>query len=195
MSRAPVVMVLAAVLMSGAEAVPAPAQQQRESTAPPTEYRIGPQDVVQVLVWKNDAISKTIPVRPDGMISLPLVNDVKAAGLTTLELRDLLQKKLTEYLPNPEVSVIVSEIHSYVVSVIGEVPKPGRYELKSWTTVLDVVALAGGFSQFADRKRIVVLRQQEGKGLKRIPFNYNKVVTGDDQDNFFVLPGDVVLVP
>jgi len=81
------------------------------------------------------------------------------------------------------------------VSVIGEVPKPGRYELKSWTTVLDVIALAGGFSQFADRKRIVVLRQQEPKGLKRIAFNYNKVVTGDDQDNFFVLPGDVVLVP
>jgi polysaccharide biosynthesis/export protein len=195
MPRAALLMVLGAVVVFGAAVGQAPAQQQRESTAPPTDYRIGSQDVVQVLVWKNEALSKTVPVRPDGMISLPLVNDVKAAGLTTLELRDLLQKKLTEYIPNPEVSVIVSEVHSYLVSVIGEVPKPGRYELKSWTTVLDVIALAGGFSQFADRKRIVVLRQQEGKGLKRITFNYNKVVTGDDQDNFFVLPGDVVLVP
>ena len=193
MSRAALLAILVAVI-SGAAMSPALAQQQRESTPPPTEYRIGPQDVLQVLVWKNDAISKTVPVRPDGMISLPLVNDVKAAGLTTLELRDLLQKKLTEYIPNPEVSVIVSEVHSYVVSVLGEVPKPGRYELKSWTTVLDVIALAGGFSQFADRKRIVVLRQ-EGRALKRIPFNYNKMVTGEDQDNFFVLPGDVVLVP
>src|SRR5688572_16610614 len=165
MPRAALLMVLAAVVVFGAAVGQAPAQQQRESTAPPKDYRIGSQDVVQVLVWKNEALSKTVPVRPDGMISLPLVNDVKAAGLTTLELRDLLQKKLTEYIPNPEVSVIVSEVHSYLVSVIGEVPKPGRYELKSWTTVLDVIALAGGFSQFADRKRIVALRQQEGKGL------------------------------
>jgi polysaccharide biosynthesis/export protein len=195
MPRAALLMILAAVVISGAAVGPATAQQQRESSLPPTEYRIGPQDVLQVLVWKNEAISKTVPVRPDGMISLPLVNDVRAAGLTTLELRDLLQKKLTEYIPNPEVSVIVSGVHSYVVSVLGEVSKPARYELKSWTTVLDVVALAGGFTQFADRKRIVVLRQQEGKALKRIPFNYNKMVTGDEQDNFFVLPGDVVLVP
>ncbi len=194
MRRAALFTVLAVVII-GAAVEPSRAQPQREPATPPTDYRIGPQDVVQVLVWKNEAMSKTVPVRPDGMISLPLLNDVKAAGLTTLELRDVLQKKLTEYIPNPEVSVIVSEVHSYLVSVIGEVPKPGRYELKSWTTVLDVIALAGGFSQFADRKRIVVLRQQDGKGLKRIPFNYNKVVTGEDQDNFFVLPGDVVLVP
>jgi polysaccharide export outer membrane protein len=195
MPAAALVIALAAAVILGGAPGRGQAQQQRESMLPLGEYRIGPQDVLQVLVWKNEPMSKIVPVRPDGMISLPLLNDVKAAGLTALELRDVLQQKLTEYIPNPEVSVIVSEIHSYAVSVLGEVPKPGRYELKSWTTVLDVIALAGGFSQFADRKRIVVLRQQEGKGLKRIPFNYNKVVSGDDQDNFFVIPGDVVLVP
>ena len=158
-------------------------------------YRIGPEDTLQIAVWKNEAISKTVPVRPDGMISLPLVNDVRAAGLTPMELRDQLANKLAEYIPNPEVSVIVTDVRSFKVSVLGEVAKPARYELKSWTTVLDVLALAGGLTEFAARSRIVILRH-EGRTLKRIPFNYNKAIGADgEQANLDLRPGDIVLVP
>jgi polysaccharide export outer membrane protein len=160
--------------------------------ATPEAYRIGPEDMLQIAVWKNEAMSLTVPVRPDGKISLPLVNEVQAGGLTALELREVLVKALEEYMPNPEVSVIVSDVRSFKVSVIGEVARPGRFELKSWTTVLDVLALAGGFTQFAARSRIVIL-QPEGTTMKRIPFNYNKL-TGD-QENFYLRSGDIVLVP
>jgi polysaccharide biosynthesis/export protein len=159
------------------------------------EFRIGPEDTLQIAVWRNEAMSKLIPVRPDGMISLPLLNDIKAAGLTPGELRQIIASKLAEYMPNPEVSVILTDVRSYKVSVIGEVRKPARYELKSWTTVLDVLALAGGFTEFAARGRIVVLRPN-GKAIKSIQFNYNKVVAaGGEQENFFLRPGDIVLVP
>jgi polysaccharide biosynthesis/export protein len=158
----------------------------------PDAYRIGPEDVLQISVWKNDAMSRAVPVRPDGMISLPLLNDVQAGGLTALELREVLTQKLAEYIPSPEVSVIVSDVRSFKVSVMGEVARPGRFDLRSWTTVVDVLALAGGFSQFAARSRIVILRP-EGKTMKRIPFNYNKL-TGD-QENFYLRNGDIVLVP
>ena len=165
------------------------------NTDPVEEYRIGPEDTLLVSVWKNDAISKTVPVRPDGMVSLPLVQDVRAAGLTPLELREVLAKKLAEYIPNPEVSVIVTEVRSFKVSVIGEVVKPARYELKSRTTVLDVLALAGGLNEFAARTRIVILRT-DGKVMRRIPFNYNKVIAaGGERDNLSLQPGDVIVVP
>ena len=169
------------------QAAPAPAPEPDGY-----EYRIGPEDVLQISVWKNDAMSRAVPVRPDGKISLPLLNDVQAAGLTTLELREVLTKKLAEYMPSPEVSVIVTDVRSFKVSVIGEVARPGRYELKAWTTVLDVLALAGGFTQFAARSRIVIL-QPDGKTMKRIPFNYNKIA--GEQENFYLRNGDIVLVP
>lgn len=159
------------------------------------EYTIGPEDVLQISVWKNEAMSRTVSVRPDGKISLPLLNDVQAAGRTPMEVRDFLMKKLVEYTPAPEVSVIVLEVRSFKISVIGEVPRPGRYELKSWTTVLDSLALVGGFGQFASRSRIVVLRP-EGKTMKRIPFNYNKAISeGGEQENFYLRPGDIIVVP
>ena len=158
-------------------------------------YRIGPEDTLQIVVWKNEAMSRTVPVRPDGMISLPLLNDVQAAGLTPMELRDVLMKKLTEYMPVPEVSVILTDVRSFKVSVIGEVKTPGRYELKSRATVLDLLAQAGGFNEFAARNRIVILRP-EGKTMKRIPFNYNKVISaGGERENFSLRPRDIVLVP
>ena len=165
----------------------------KRTSAPAGEYKIGPEDVLQISVWKNDAMSRTVPVRPDGMISLPLVDDVQAAGLTPVELRNILVKKLADFIPSPEVSVIVTDVRSFKVSVIGEVAKPSRYELKSWTTALDVLAQAGGFNQFAARSRIVILRP-DGKAMKRIPFNYNRVANGDDE-NIYLQPGDIVLVP
>ena len=179
--------------LAGAQA-PVAASPERDagrSTAPDT-YRIGPEDTLQITVWKNNDISRSVIVRPDGKISLPLVNDAQAAGLTPLELRAELTRKLAEYMPTPEVSVIVSDIKSFKVSVIGEVPRPGRFELKGWTTVLDILALAGGFTQYASRSRIVIL-QSDGKTMKRIPFNYNKVAEG--QENFYLRNGDIVLVP
>jgi polysaccharide export outer membrane protein len=138
------------------------------------EYRIGPEDVLDISVWNNSAISRTVPVRPDGKISLPLVNDVQAAGLTPNQLRSVLLKKL---------------------SVIGEVKKTGRHELKGRATVLDILAMAEGFGEFAGRGRIVVLRP-EGKTMRQIPFNYNKVMSNNGAlENFFLQPGDIIVVP
>ena len=192
---------LALVLLAATMAGPASSQQpvraapNRDQPPELGEYRIGPEDMLQISVWKNDAMSRTVPVRPDGKISLPLLNDVQAAGLTPMQLRDVLIKRMVEYVPAPEVSIIVLEVRSFKVSVIGEVPRPGRYELKSWTTVVDVLAMVGGFTQFASRSRIVVLRP-EGKTMKRIPFNYKKVIAaGGEAENIFLQPGDIILVP
>lgn len=167
----------------------------RERSSAPEEYRIGPADVLQISVWKNESLSRTVPVRPDGMISLPLVNEIRAAGLTPLQLRDVLRKKLAEYLPNPEVSVIVMEMHSFVVSVLGEVKKAGRYQFAGPATVLDALAQAGGMTEFASPSGLYVLRHENG-ATRRIPFNYNKVISDSSQNgNFFVQPGDIVVVP
>jgi polysaccharide export outer membrane protein len=178
----------------------APAQETKSGaaangTAAPEEYRIGPEDVLQVFVWKNEALSRTVSVRPDGMISLPLLGDVEVAGQTSRDLRDALVKRYAEFIAAPEISVIVNEVKSVKVSVIGEVLKPGRFELKSRTTVLDVVALAGGFGPFASRAKMAILRPEGGK-MKRIPFNFNKAISeGGEQENFYVQPGDIVVVP
>lgn len=169
-----------------------------ESTAVPamTEYRIGPEDVLDIAVWKNTELTRTVPVRPDGMISLPLINDVRVVGLTTLELRDVLSKKLEEYIPSPQVSVIVSAVHSFKVSVIGEVAFPARHEIRSGTTVLDALAMSGGLKEFAARGRMVVMRQDGKGGIKRLPFDYNRAVEeGGESENFSLRPGDIIVVP
>lgn len=196
---------LAVTAMLTAFVVTDASAQQRAAAAPPAaakpkvaptleEYRIGPEDVLSISVWKNEPMSRVVPVRPDGMISLPLLDDVMAAGLTPTELRNLLAQKLAEYVPSPAVTVIVNDVKSFKVSVIGEVVKPARYELKSRTSVLDVLALAGGFNQFAARTRVVVLRQEGDKRI-RIPFNYNRVTNGSDEENVYLRPNDIVLVP
>src|SRR5437762_488590 len=175
--------------------VTAQEQAKARTTEADGDYKIGPEDVLDIAVWNNTAISRAVPVRPDGKISLPLLNDVQAAGLSAMQLRDILAKKLAEYVPAPEVSVIVREVHSFKVAVIGEVRLPGHYELKSRTTVLDILAKAGPFTDFASRARIFVLRLN-GATKKRIPFNYNKVIAADgEHENFFLQPGDIVVVP
>src|SRR5579864_5724136 len=138
-------------------------QGQPQAQEPSTQYVIGPEDVVDIAVWNNADISRTVPVRPDGKISLPLLNDVQAAGLTPMQLREVLIKLLTTYIPTPTLSVIVREVHSFKVTVLGEVKTPGRYEIKSRSTVLDVLAMAGGLTQYAVRGRIVILRDEGGK--------------------------------
>src|SRR2546426_1055060 len=171
-------LVSATLLVSALNAVesadaqpPAIAASERDTNrlGAPDAYRIGPEDMLQISVWKNDAMSRAVLVRPDGKISLPLLNDVQAAGLTAIELKEVLTKRLTDYMPSPEVSVIVTDVRSLKVSVMGEVARPGRYELKSWATVLDVLAMAGGLTQYASRSRIVILTS-DGNGMKRIPF-------------------------
>lgn len=159
-----------------------------------TEYLIGPEDVLDISVWKNPELSRKVPVRPDGKVSLPLVNDIQAAGLTPSELREQLAKRLAEFVPTPEVAVIVQEVQSLKVAVVGAVKTPGRFMLKSPATVLECLALAQGLTEFAARDRIVVLRQN-GNTTQRIPFNYRKVAEGSDQENFFVKPGDIIVVP
>jgi polysaccharide export outer membrane protein len=158
------------------------------------DYKIGPEDLLDISVWKNPELSRTVPVRPDGKVSLPLVNDIQAAGLTPSDLRQQLTQKLAEYIPTPEVAVIVREVHSVKVAVVGSVKTPGRYELKSPATVLELLALAQGLTDFASRDRIVVLRQTNGV-TTRIPFNYRKVAAGDEQANLVVQPGDIIVVP
>lgn len=167
----------------------------RDKVQKSIDYRIGPEDVLDIAVWHNEAMSRTVPVRPDGKISLPLLNEVQAAGLTPMQLRDVLSKRLEEYMPNPEISVIVKEVHSFKVSVVGEVKKPGRHELKSRATVLDILAMAEGLGEFAARGKIVVLRPN-GDTVTHIPFNYNKVLSNNGTvENFFLQPGDIILVP
>jgi polysaccharide biosynthesis/export protein len=189
----PVFLALTAFLASNTWA----AQAARGKPAPElaSGYRIGAEDVLQISVFSNDALSRTVPVRPDGMISLPLLNDVKAAGLTPMELRETLMKKFVEFVPSPEVSVIVTEVRSFMISVIGEVMKPGRYDLKSSATIVDALAMAGGFKEFAGRSKIVVVRN-EGGSSKRIPFDYDRLSAAKEpQENFALRPGDIVMVP
>lgn len=192
----------AAVAPVPAAAAPTPAPAPAPAATPvesailnnANDYRIGPEDLLDISVWKNPELSRTVPVRPDGKVSLPLVNDIKAAGLTPTALRQLLIDRLSEFIPAPEVAVIVREVHSMKVAVVGSVKTPGRYELKSAATVLEMIALAQGFTDFASRDRVVILRQENGEA-KRIPFNYRKVAAGDEQSNLIVQPGDIIVVP
>jgi polysaccharide export outer membrane protein len=160
-------------------------------------FVIGPEDVLDIAVWNNAEITRTVPVRPDGKISLPLLDDVQAAGLTPMQLRDALAKSLAKYIATLNVSVIVREVHSFKVTVIGEVKKPGRFTLKSRSTVLDVLAMAEGLTEYAARDRIVILR--EGPTTTRqVAFPYDQLTTKNGSKhlgNFCLQPGDVILVP
>jgi polysaccharide export outer membrane protein len=193
--RCAALVLLGLFVVSACAREPLHAELRRSPPPDDGEYTIGPEDVLFISVWKNEALSRTVPVRPDGKISLPLLNDVQAAGLTPARLRDVLAKRLREYIPNPEVAVTIQEVRSAKVSVLGEVRTPGRYELKSATTVLDILAEAGGLGEFAARSRIVILRP-DGNTTKRLLFDYDNVVAaGSEEENFYLKPGDIVLVP
>jgi polysaccharide export outer membrane protein len=161
--------------------------------APRSEYRIGVEDVLDIAVWNNAELQKTVPVRPDGKISLPLVNDVVAAGLTPMELRDVLTEKIGAFVQKPDVSVVVREIRSAKVSVIGNVRRPGRYDLRGPSTVLDALALAEGMNEFAGRRKITILRG-EASAQQRLRFDYDTAVR-KGQNNILLKPGDIIVVP
>lgn len=159
------------------------------------DYKIGPQDVLRIDVWKEPDISRVIPVRPDGKISLPLLNDVQASGLTAIQLSNNIHDGLTKFLNNPQVTVTVSEINSRRVYLTGEVLKAGALPLLPNMTVLQALASGGGFTQFAKLKGIYVLRTEYGKQVKH-PFNYKEVVKGKDpEQNILLQPGDVIVIP
>lgn len=158
-------------------------------------YVIGPEDVLYIHVWKEDALSRTVPVRMDGKISLPLIDDIQAAGLTARQLKGMLTQKLKEFVENPNVSVIVMEANSFKVYVSGQVRSPGVYRLRSETSILQMIPMAGGFTDWANQKKILIIRKENGKE-KRITVNYKKIVEGEDQNlNILLKPGDTIIVP
>ena len=158
-------------------------------------YKIGPQDVLRIDVWKEPEISRTVPVRPDGKISLPLLNDVQAAGLTPTQLAGVISEGLKKYITNPQVTVGVSEINSRRVYINGEVLRSGALPLLPDMTVLQALSSAGGFTQFARIKDIYVLRTVDGK-QEKIPFNYKEVVKGrKPEQNIMLQSGDIIVVP
>lgn len=158
-------------------------------------YIIGPQDVLDVNVWKEPEMTRVVPVRPDGKITLPLINDVQAAGSTPQQLASVVTDKLRKFITEPQVTVIVTQINSQRVFVIGEVLRAGAFPLVPGTTVLQALANAGGFTTFANVKKIHVMRLVNGKHVE-LPFNYREVLKGDNSEqNIKLEPGDTVVVP
>jgi len=158
-------------------------------------YMIGAQDVLDISVWKEPEVSRTVPVRPDGKISLPLLNDVQAAGLTPSQLAAQLTESLKKFVANPQVTVIVTTINSQRVYIMGEVIRAGAYPLLPGMTVLQALSSGGGFTQFANTKKIYLLRQENGKQAK-YPFNYKEVIGGKNaEQNILLKAGDTIVVP
>jgi polysaccharide biosynthesis/export protein len=159
-------------------------------------YVIGVDDVLSINVWKEAEVSKTVPVRSDGKISLPLAGEVQASGQTPLQLEKVLAVKLQSFISEPEVTVIVTEIRSQKFNILGMVSKPGSYPLTNSSTVLDAIAQAGGFRDFAKQKSIYVLRQNADGTQVRLPFNYKDVIKGKDlAQNVKLQPRDTIVVP
>jgi polysaccharide biosynthesis/export protein len=177
--------------------------QTPEATASPAakaatqdpNYTIGPQDVLDISVWKEPELTRSVPVRPDGKISLPLLNDVQAAGLTPSQLAAQITTSLKKFVTEPQVTVIVTAINSQRVFIIGEVLRPGAFPLLPGMTVLQALSSAGGFTQFASLGKIYVLRNENGKQAK-YPFNYKAAINGKQVDqNFTLKAGDQIVVP
>jgi polysaccharide export outer membrane protein len=195
--------VIAWIMLISISLVQAQGNKEELSKKPPQanmiavspQYVIGPDDVLSIHVWREEALSKTVPVRTDGKISLPLINDIQAAGYTPLQLKDLLTQKFSSYIENPNVSVIVTEANSMKVYVSGQVKTPGVYRLRSETTLLQIIPMAGGFTDWADQKKILLIRNEDGR-MKRYIVNYKKIVNGTaPKFNVILKAGDSIIVP
>ena len=179
---------------------PAPSRTETAGGAPSVNpvgaaYIIAPDDVLAIDVWKEAEITRTVPVRPDGKISLPLLNDVQAAGLTATDLASVIAERLKKFVANPQVTVIVATVNSQKIYILGEVPRAGVVPLLPNMTVLQAISSAGGFSQYANQKGVYVLRTENGQQVK-YPFNYREVVKGVNiQQNIMLKPGDTIVVP
>jgi len=161
-----------------------------------SDYVIGQEDVLSIHVWHEQELSSTVPVRPDGKISLPLIGEFQASGLTPVQLQVEIASKLKSFVTDPDVVVVVQQFNSRKFNVLGEVQRPGAFTLATRMSVLDAIAAAGGFKDFAKVGKIYVLRNQPSGGTIRLPFNYKKVVSGQSTDqNVELKPGDTVIVP
>jgi polysaccharide biosynthesis/export protein len=162
----------------------------------PEKFLIGNDDVLAINVWKETELSRSVPVRSDGKISLPLVGEVQASGETPRQLEQAIALKLKSYISEPEVTVIVQQINSQKFNILGQVVRPGSYSLTNSITVLDAIAVAGGFRDFAKKKSIYILRQNPNGDQSRITFNYKDVIKGKSSDqNVKLQPRDTVVVP
>ena len=178
-----------------AVAVPAPAATMPTGVALPTGYVIGPEDVLTIVFWRDKDMSGDVVVRPDGQITLPLLNDVPAAGKTPEQLRTAIHEGANRYIEDPTVSVVVKQINSRKVFITGMVGKPGMYPLTGPTTVLQLISMAGGLNEYARTKDIIVTRTEAGQ-QKALKFNYKDVLKGKNlKQNIELKPGDTVLVP
>jgi polysaccharide biosynthesis/export protein len=165
-----------------------------QDTGTPSDYVIGADDTLRISVWKEPDLSEILPVRPDGKISMPLLNDIPAAGLTPLQLKDSITEKLKKFIADPRVTVVVTAMNSQRVFVSGEVLHSGPIALLPHMTVLQALSQAG-FNQFANLKGIYLLRTENGK-QEKIPFNYKEVIKGNrPEQNIMLKPGDTVVVP
>jgi polysaccharide export outer membrane protein len=184
-----------AVANAGEEQKSETAKSQPAAATTDATYVIGPEDVLNIDVWKEKEISSTVPVRPDGKISLPLLNDVQAAGLTPMQLQNAIRDGLKKFISDPQVTVIVTQINSRKIFVLGEVARPGAFSMLPHMTVLQAISTAGGFSQFAKESGVYVLRTENGRQIT-LPFNYKDVVKGKrPEQNIELKPGDTIVVP
>ncbi len=169
-------------------------QAQAEVAADSDSHIIGAEDVLYIHVWKEETLTRNVTVRIDGKISLPLVNDIQAEGLTPLQLKEILTQRLKEFIDAPNVSVIVMEANSFKVYISGQIKTPGVYRLRSETSIAQIISLAGGFTDWANQKRIIVIRKENGKE-KRMTVNYKKITKGDFSSNIILKAGDTIIVP
>jgi polysaccharide export outer membrane protein len=170
-------------------------EQNALSAAADSTYVIGPDDELDISVWKEPDVSRTVPVRPDGKISLPLLNDIQAAGLTPMQLQTVVTGALKKFITGPQVTVIVTKINSRRIYVMGEVARPGAFPMLPNMTILQALSTAGGFSQYAKLSAIYLLRTENGRQVT-YPFNYKEVIRGRrPEQNIGLKPGDTVVVP
>jgi len=181
---------------STAAPVAVPAPPAPKAVTLPLGYVIGPEDVLSIVYWRDKDMTVDVTVRPDGMISLPLLNDIQAAGLTPAELRERLTGESKRYLEDPTVTVVIKQMNSRKVFVVGEVGKPGPYLLTAPTTVLQLLATVGGLREYADGKKIVIVRSGSDGKQTTFRFNYKDVLSGKNlRQNIELMPGDTVVVP
>jgi polysaccharide export outer membrane protein len=175
--------------------LPVPVGAITDGTPTDLGYRLGPEDVLQISVWKDDSLTREVLVRPDGMISFPLIGEVQAEGRTAEELRKDIRQRLSPFIPEPTVSVAVTKVNSYKIYVIGKVNRPGEYLVGHYSNVMQALSLAGGMTPYASENGIKVLRWEQGN-QRTYPFRYGDVKKGNHlEQNILLQRGDVIVVP
>lgn len=191
--------VLLTIMVSSIFATAGDKKNATKATGTPTQatrdFLIGPDDVLSINVWKEQDLTRTVVVRPDGKISLPLVGELTASDKTPASLQEEIRQSLLKYIAKPDVTVMVQEVHSQRYNVIGEVQRPGTFALSGPTTVMDGIANAGGFRDFAKTAKIYVLRITADKQQVRLPFNYKEVVKGSIDQNILLQARDTIVIP